>query len=49
MAEKLVAMVGCALAFCGLISGIIFRTEGLTICFVGLIIMLFGMYFDEEV
>lgn len=48
MAERVVEMVGFVLAFVGLLGGIIFRTEGLTIAVIGLIIMMFGMWFDEE-
>lgn len=48
MLERAVQLVGCVLAFLGLMGGIIFRTEGLTIAVIGLIIMVFGMWFDEE-
>lgn len=48
MLERAVQLVGCGLAFFGLIGGIIFRAEGLTIAVIGLIIMVFGMWFDEE-
>lgn len=48
MAERVVEMVGFVLAFVGLLGGIIFRAEGLTIAVIGLIIMMFGMWFEEE-
>lgn len=48
MLERAVQLVGCGLAFVGLMGGIIFRTEGLTIAVIGIIIMMFGMWFDEE-
>ena len=48
MVERVVEMVGFVLAFVGLLGGIIFRTEGLTIAVIGIIIMVFGMWFDEE-
>jgi hypothetical protein len=48
MAERAVALIGFVLAFVGLLGGIIFRTEGLTICVIGLIMMLFGLFFDDE-
>lgn len=48
MLERAVQLIGCGLAFLGLMGGIIFRAEGLTIAVIGLIIMVFGMWFDEE-
>ena len=48
MLERLICAVGFLMTFLGLLGGIFFRTEGLTICFVGLIIMLFGLFFIED-
>ena len=48
MAERAVALIGCVLAFTGLLGGIIFRTVGLTMAVIGLIIMMFGMFFMED-
>lgn len=48
MLERAIEIIGCGLAFVGLMGGIIFRAEGLTIAVIGLIMMMFGMWFDEE-
>ena len=48
MLERAVAMIGFGLAFVGLLGGIIFRAEGLTMAVIGLIIMLFGLFFMED-
>ena len=44
---KVIGILGCLLAGIGLIWGIFFR-ELLTICAIGLIMMVFTMIFDEE-
>ena len=47
--ERVIALIGSGIAFLGLIWGILLPSLGLTVLIIGVIIMLFGMYFDEEV
>lgn len=46
--ERMVAFVGSGIAFLGLIWGILLPNFGLTIAVIGVIITLFGLFFDDE-